>query len=143
VAGHTPARDSFTGSISSGTQRYSRAKGGASVYLHVHGSRGAERRTTATIVGRKCAGPGCLDLHGTLTGTLTSGPRALPDTGQTYTFSATGRIGPLGQLKAHGTIRGTGFIYHGREQMRLSLKTGHGTVTITAQSKPVRGFSSP
>jgi hypothetical protein len=84
-----------------------------------------------------------VQLSGRLVGTLTAGPRQVPDVGQSFTIRATGTVKPLGHVAATGTVHGTGFIAHGHESLRLRLARAGGSVTIDGVSGLVPGFTSP
>jgi hypothetical protein len=66
-----------------------------------------------------------------------------PDVGRTLRVTAAGRIGPIGNAAVAGTIHTTGFIAHGRELLRFVLSGARGSVTISAVSALVLGFTSP
>jgi hypothetical protein len=113
------------------------------VYLHPRGA--GVRRTVEVVLRGGCGAQqaACLDLNGVLTGTLTRSGHQIPDTGQGYTLSGSGSVQPLGQARASGGVEGTGFISRGQELMRLTLTTPSGSITLSAHSGPVKGFSSP
>jgi hypothetical protein len=138
-----PARDTFTGSIVSGTGAYSRAHGRVKIYLHPSGS-GQQRPVHVVLRGACAAGSGgCTNLTGSLSGTLKRSGRQLADAGQHFTLTGAGRVSPLGHATGHGSVQGTGFIALGHELMDLTLATAHGSVTIHALSGRVKGFRSP
>jgi hypothetical protein len=141
----TPARDSFSGRLRAGSGRYAHAHGSTSVYLRFRSSTGQTRIMTATIRGIRCRSVRqCLDLRGTLTGTVAAATQRGPtDVGHGFTLRATGRIVPLGEVAASGHVHGTGFIRWGRETMQLILRAHRGKLTIDAQSRLVPGFTSP
>jgi hypothetical protein len=136
------AKDSFKGRILAGASRYAGARGKVTIYLHLHGA-GPTRSGTITIRGRCAGAPHCLDLHGKLIGSLTPTAGGLPDVGHAYALRAKGKVSPLGTVTMSGTAHGTGFIARGREEIRLSLTGEHGSVTLTGESGPVPGFTSP
>lgn len=140
-----PPKDSFTGHISGAAGRYKHDVGSASIYLHLRTSEQAIRPVTVTIQGRACGHSRvCLNLRGRLKGTLTLTARPhVPDTGNSFSLKAVGAVTPLGHAAATGMGQGTGFIPRGRETMRLTFSTGHGSVTLSALSPPVPGFTSP
>jgi hypothetical protein len=95
------------------------------------------------VAGRSCGGhKRCLRLAGTLSGTINNQP-ARPDRGQTFAIRASGAVAPLGTVSASGSGQGTGFIRNARESLRLTLLVRGGTVSITAESGRVPGFTSP
>jgi hypothetical protein len=138
-----PARDTFTGSISSGRGSFSGAGGHVTVYLHPHGS--GKQRTVRIVFRGRCAASAstCTKLNGALSGQLSSPRRGPPDIGHAYTLTGTGRVSPLGQAELRGEVVGTGFITHGHELMRVTLTSPSGTVTVQATSGPVKGFTTP
>ena len=139
----TPRRDTFKGSIVSGTGAYDGDTGRVTIYLHPHGS-GGSRHVRVVVRGSPCHGASsCLDLNGHLSGKLSRSGHPVPDVGSHYTLKATGRLTPLGHVAADGWAHGTGFINQGHEQMRLTLTNSKGTITVRARSPQVRGFSSP
>ncbi len=138
-----PARDSFTGTIISGTGTYSHARGRVRVNLHPRGS-GRARPTRVVVIGL-CgeAQQGCTELHGRLDGTLSAAGARVPDVGHGFNLAGAGRVSPLGQVTLRGGVSGTGFIARGHEEMRITLSSRSGSVTVQAISGPVKGFSSP
>ena len=142
-ADSAPARDSFTGTILSGTGAYSHAHGRVIVHLHPRGS-GTARPIRVVVIGR-CGGGShhCTALNGAVSGRLTpAGPR-LPDVGHGFKLSGAGRVTPLGHVTLRGAVSGTGFIAHGHEQLTITLSSSSGSMTVQAVSGPVKGFSSP
>src|SRR5207302_1262730 len=98
---------------------------------------------TLRLVGRRCRGAShCLNLRGTLTGTLTEGS-ANPDAPKPFTIDSSGNVKPLEQASATGNGRGTGYIYRGHERLTLTLTAANGSVTIEAHSARVPGFTNP
>ena len=146
VGGHghgAPARDSFQGSIRSATGTYSGDTGRASIYLHPTGA-GPRRSVTVTFAGLPCQGAThCVELSGTLTGTLAAGPGHMPDVGHGYVLSGAGAIHPLGRARCRGAVQGTGFIARGEESLSITVTGASGSVTLDATSPPVHGFTSP
>lgn len=131
--------DSFNGHIVAGTSRYAGKHAPVTVRIYRAGS----RKATFVFTGKSCRGSRhCLDLEGTLHGTLTRVP-SNPDVGKGYAVRAHGRLDPLGKTKATGTVGGPGNIRYGHEEIQLVLKASHGTVTVRAFSRLVPGFSSP
>jgi hypothetical protein len=138
-----PARDTFTGSIVSGTGAYSGHHGRVKIYLHPSGS-GPQRPVQVVLRGACAAGNGsCTNLTGSLSGTLKRSGRQLADAGEHFTLTGAGRVSPLGHATGRGTVQGTGFIARGHEIMELTLTTAHGSVTVQAMSGRVKGFQSP
>ncbi len=137
------ARDTFVGSISSVKGPLHGYRGNMTITLSAPVATGA-RRLRLTFHPRACpAQRRCVLLAGRLTGTLTAVASQIPDTGAGFTVEASGPITPLGHLSARGTAHGTGFIAQGHESLRLALVYSAGTVTITAQSRLVPGFTAP
>jgi hypothetical protein len=60
-----------------------------------------------------------------------------------FTLTAAGTVSPLGRTSLTGTVHGTGFIARGHETMTVTLATARGSVTVTASSGTVPGFTSP
>jgi hypothetical protein len=138
-----PTKDTFSGAIVAASGALSGDRGTVTVLLHVGSSATASRRLSLTIRGAACgARKSCVRLSGTPTGSLRA-RSSIPDTGHRYIVSASGPIAPIGRAAVTGTVTGTGFIRRGREQLRLTLRTAHGTITIDAQSAELPGFSSP
>jgi hypothetical protein len=84
-----------------------------------------------------------LKLSGTLSGTW-SRVFTNPDVGGEQALQGTGKIKPLGQVRASGTLHTPGFIAQGFTTASLVLTSPHGTVTLSlmgTMSQP--GFSSP
>ena len=139
-----PARDSFTGTILSGTGAYSHAHGRVTIHLHPRGS-GTARLTRVVVIGQCGGGTSqhCTALDGAVSGRLTpAGPR-LPDVGHGFKLSGAGRVTPLGHVTLRGAVSGTGFIAHGHERLTIMLSSSSGSVTVQAVRGPVKGFSSP
>lgn len=139
-----PAKDSFSGSISSGTGRYKDDRGTASSYLVLSSSSNATRRLTLEIRGRPCGrSKHCLKLSGNLKGTLTAIPPQVADVGQSFTVNVRGRLKPLGPVSVKGTVHGTGFLIQGEETLSLTITAPGGQINLSAISPPVSGFTSP
>ena len=135
------ARDSFHGSISASSGAYRGARDRVSMQLSAPGAQSSRRQLTLVFSSPAC--PGCLRIAGTARGYLAPGPRHNPDTGSRYTITARGRLNGLGITSVTGSVAGTGFVARGYETMQLTLRTARGTVTITARSGQVGGFTSP
>jgi hypothetical protein len=144
AAAATPARDSFSGSITAATGRFSGDHGAVAIVLAPSTGQGL-RRLSLTVRGSGCRTPAhrCVALTGRLSGTLALGPLRVPDVGSSLTIRAAGAIKPLGQVSASGTVQGTGFIAHGRETLKLRLTTAGGAITIKADSAVVPGGTTP
>lgn len=143
-ARHVPAKDSFQGRITEATGKFKGDHGSVAIYLHVPRSDAATRKLKLTIAGRGCQGTNqCLMLDGAPTGTITTRPGSNPDTGKRFTIEASGTVTPMGQTSVSGTGNGTGFLVKGHEQMRLTLTSADGQITVTAHSAEVPGFTSP
>ncbi len=138
----TPPNDTFAARPVSGTGDYRRHKGKISIHLHPAGSSStATRKVTVTVAGRLCT-PMCAKLDGKLTGTLTPA-QAPPDVGRSYALDARGTVAPLGRFTATGTVQGTGFIQAGHETITITLSSRRGRLTLSGESPPVPGRSSP
>jgi hypothetical protein len=138
-----PTRDSFEGSIRSATGKYFGYNGRFHIYLRSKGS-GSRRPVTIIIAGLPCAGAShCLELSGTLPGTLTPSPVHIADVGHRYLLAGSGSIHPIGQATARGEVAGTGFIRQGHETLTLALTGAFGSITLDALSPSVGGFTSP
>jgi hypothetical protein len=134
--------DSLSGRVSSAQGRWAPDHGRLSVHL-TPGAGGATRHLVLRLTGRNCAAhTACVDLQGKLTGTITA-RRAAPDVGRSFSIVARGQIAPLGTVRASGTVSGTGMIARGRVTLRLTLKSTHGSVVVTASSGLVPAFTSP
>jgi len=82
-------------------------------------------------------------LDGQLSGTWSNLPSP-PDTGKIQTLNGTGKVSPLGDLQAGGTLHMPGFIASGKTTGEFTLTDNHGSITfrlVAAQSQP--GFSDP
>jgi hypothetical protein len=137
-----PAKDRFTGHVSAGTGRYRGDHGRARLAVFV--SLSASGATiTIRIAPLACRStPRCLGLKGSLSGRL--GWLPVPsDSGSMALLNLSGKVAPLGNVTATGTVHGTGFIVRGRETLTLTLPGTHGTVKLAAQSGLVRGFTTP
>ena len=143
VPRHVAAKDSFQGSIRSGTGKYAGDTGHAHVYLSAAG-KGLTRSVKITLIGLPCPHSShCLKLSGTANGTLTPSRVHTPDVGHGAVLTGSGSIDPLGHAAIRGDVRGTGFIDRGRETLILAVSNSSGTVTLVALSPPVGGFTSP
>jgi hypothetical protein len=139
-----PARDAFSGRISTATGLFRNDHGRATADLRVPRSGAVTRRLTLTIHGRLCnKSKHCVRLTGQLKGTLTAVPHTLADTGARFTIRARGTITHLGHVRMRGSVNGTGFVYRGRESLHLTVITGTGRLALDAHSHLVRGFTSP
>lgn len=138
-----PARDTFTGSIVSGTGAYAGSHGPVKIYLHPHGSR--SKRSLRTVIRGECSASarGCTMLAGAMTGTLERSGHMLPDVGDQFILTGEGRVSPLGQASGSGTVGGTGFIARGHALLDLKLTGNRGSVEIRALSGGIGGFTSP
>src|SRR5579859_631702 len=84
-----PARDSFTGTIISGTGAYSGARGRVRVNLHPRGA-GRSRPTRVVVLGQcGASSKHCTELNGVLSGTLTQAAPRVPDVGRGFNLSGT------------------------------------------------------
>jgi hypothetical protein len=138
------AKDSFSGAISSATGTYAGRGGAVAVTLAPGAATGNARAVSVTVTGRRCADHRhCLTLLGHLHGTMRAAPRQVPDIGQKLSLQLTGRLAPLGQVGAGGSVQGTGFIARGRESLLLTLHGRQGSVTVHATSGVVPGFTGP
>jgi hypothetical protein len=143
TVGSAPAKDSFVGSVTAATGRFSGDHGGVRLVL-APGRGQSGRRLTVTFSGGSCGSAGhCIQLSGRLTGVLTRGPIVVPDVGSSLTVRASGAIRPLGKVSATGSVHGTGFIARGHETLRLKLTGSGATITISADSGLVPGGTSP
>jgi hypothetical protein len=99
---------------------------------------------TITLAGVSCGGAShCLELSGTIRGTLSPSPVHTPDVGHGYLLAGAGSVHPIGRTTARGGVAGTGFIQRGHESLTLTLTGASGSVTLLALSGPVGGFTSP
>lgn len=139
-----PAKDSFSGRITAATGKFEFDRANVAVELAVAHSGYANRRLTLALRSPRCGNAKhCVQLTGTLKGTLTTEPQKVPDVGSSFTVRAGGTIKTLGRVSATGSVHGTGFIYRGKETMRLRLDAHGGTITLDARSGLVPGFTSP
>jgi hypothetical protein len=147
ASGHdaaVPARDSFSGKITSATSRYRGDGGKLSLTIETTAPGPASRAATFTLSGRAChRAHQCIRLQGQLKGTITQVRSPIADIGRQFKLAASGDLKPLGQSRATGTAQGTGFILKGTETIQLSVAGPHGNVDVTATSGPVPGFTSP
>jgi hypothetical protein len=138
------ARDRFSGRITGATGALRGRGGGLRIDLNVPASGARQRRLVLTFRAAGCGNADhCLKLSGTLHGTLTAEPGRIPDAGSSFAVHATGRLRPLGMVTATGTVHGTGFTARGYEQLRLSVSTPNGKITVGARTGLVPGFTSP
>ena len=138
-----PAKDSFRGTLSSGGGSFRGDNGYALLQVSPGQSTTGTRSATLKFSGRPCHHfQACVQLRGTLTGTLTR-ESTIPDVGQSFAVSVHGRIKPLGRVSATGQIHGTGFIMNGHETLTLVLSNSRGSLQLQAQSPQVPGFTSP
>jgi hypothetical protein len=143
-AARVAPKDAFSGTISSATGAYAGHGGAVAVTLAPGAATGNARSVAITVAGPRCVDHRrCLRLVGHLNGTMRAGPHQVPDIGQQFSLQLTGRLAPIGQVGADGSVQGTGFIAHGRESLSLTLHGPHGSVTVHAQSGLVPGFTSP
>jgi hypothetical protein len=139
-----PAKDSFSGRIVTGTGIYSGDSGGVAIELSVPPSGPKQRPITVTLRGKSCGGAQhCLRLRGGTRGTLTLMRTRVPDVGSGFALKAAGSVTPLGHTSITGTVHGTGFIARGHDTMSVTLTNTRGSVTVTASSATVPGFTSP
>jgi hypothetical protein len=144
AAASVPARDSFRGRITVAAGPHRGDHGSVSIAA-VPGASGSNvRRLTITVRGGRCgSSTACVQLRGTLTGTIERLRGQLPDVGQSFQIKASGALRPFGMSTSRGSVHGTGFILRGREQMSLTFVSGAAKITLSAQSRVVRGFTSP
>ncbi len=139
----TAGRNSFQGTVISATGAYAGEGGRAEVTVQTRGG-GTRRPVKLAFRSLPCQGsPQCVQLDGTLAGTIEARARGVPDTGRVLTVSATGRLTTLGAVTAAGTAHGTGFIARGHELLDLTLINRSGRITLRGISRSVGGFSSP
>jgi hypothetical protein len=139
-----PARadDAFAGRIVQATGRAARARGAVTVHLRPAAG-GAVRPATVVVTGAPCRGrPRCLQLQGTLRGTLTA-VRSLPDVGRRFALAARGSLAALGTVSATGTLAAPGNIRAGVETLTLSMRGHAATLMLVARSGAVPGFTGP
>jgi len=139
------ARDQFTGRVTSGMGAYAGDRGSLSVRLAPGQAAGTSRRLALTLAPLSCrpGGRGCLGLRGVATGSMLRIAVGIRDVGQTLRLKATGRVSPIGWVVVTGTVRTVGFVARGRETLRLILSGRRGSVTVTAASALVPGFTAP
>lgn len=136
-------KDTFSARITAATGRFAGDHGSMTIYVSAPPSTTGTRQLTLIFAGRRCGtAKHCLDLTGRATGSLTQ-QRSLPDVGRMFRVSANGSVKPLGRTTLSGTIDGVGLISKGHEQLRLTLTTSRGRITLTGSSPTVPGFSSP
>jgi hypothetical protein len=84
-----------------------------------------------------------LALVGEIKGTWTR-IRTLPDVGQSQSLMGSGRVRPLGEVQAEGTLHAPGFIREGHTTGTLTLTNSRGSITLQLVSRqPQPGFSPP
>lgn len=129
--------------MSAASGAYSGEGGRAQVSLYLGGS-GASRPVSLVFRSLPCQGaPQCVQLDGVLSGRMMRRPGGIPDTGQSDSITASGRLTTLGRVTATGVSQGTGFIARGHELLELTLTSRSGRVTLRAMSGSVGTFSSP
>jgi hypothetical protein len=134
--------DSLAGHVTSAQGRWRNDRDRMSVHL-TPGRGGGTRHLVIGLAGRSCAAhTACVDLRGTLTGTITARVSA-PDVGRAFSIAARGLVAPLGAVRASGIVTGTGMIARGRVTLRLTLRGAHGSVAVMASSGLVPSFTSP
>jgi hypothetical protein len=139
-----PTKDRQIGHVTGATGAYAGDHGQVMVTLAPLASNSRTRRLTVRLTGKACgASRRCLDMSGRLTGTITLRPQIVPDTGGVFDLALGGRVTPLGSVSLHGTVHGTGFVTHGNIMSTFTLHGRRGSVTITAQSGTVPGFTAP
>ncbi len=83
-----------------------------------------------------------LPLSGQISGTWIS-PGATPDTGATQNLNGAGKISPLGDVQATGTLTAPGFVQNGRASGQFTISDSKGSVTIHLVGASLQpGFSS-
>jgi hypothetical protein len=140
-----PPQDSFSGSVVAGTGAYAGTRGSVSIVLVPGVAAGGSQPVVVALSPLACrpAGRRCLALRGRANGAMVAVGKSVPDVGRTLRVTAAGRIGPVGNVAVTGMIHATGFIAHGHELLRFVLRGAHGSVTISATSALVAGFTSP
>ena len=142
MAGAVPAKDRFSGRITSATGYWRPDHGRVHIELSLAASSKQTRRMTLSVRGAACGRTRhCLDLSGRMAGSITRRFVPIADIGASETVRGAGGLKPLGQTSLSGTIGGTGMIARGRETMTLTLATSRGTLTIQATSPVVPGFT--
>lgn len=140
----TPAKDTFSGSITRATGRLSGDHGNVTILIHVVQSTDRARRIGLTFKSRACgSAKHCLSLSGRLSGTISARRAGIPDVGRRFDLKLAGTLTGLGQVSATGVVVGVGFIRAGHEMLTLDLRAKVGSVTIAAISPKVPGFTSP
>jgi hypothetical protein len=84
-----------------------------------------------------------VQLDGTLMGEIAARRAGPPDTGRSFSVTASGRLTTLGTVTATGIVQGTGFIARGHEVLDLTLVSRAGRITMHSASGTVHGFTSP
>ena len=140
----TPAKDTFSGSITRATGGLRSDHGDVTILIHVAQSTDPARRVGLTLNSGRCGSTShCLSLSGSLSGTISGGPGGIPDVGRRFDLKVSGTLAGLGHVSATGVVVGVGFIRAGHEMLTLNLRTKRGSVTIAAISPKVPGFTSP
>lgn len=143
-AAAAPARDAFKGTVSAANGAYSGEDGTALIAIGAPALGPTVRHATFKVSGSRCHSTAhCIRLVGSFHGTITVTGPYNPDVGKQFTIAGSGTVNPLGHVEVTGTAHGTGFVAHGRESLQLRLDASRGSVTVTAQSGLVAGFSSP
>jgi hypothetical protein len=138
-----PPQDTFHGTINTAASTFARVHGHVTIRISPGHSATGTRRVTVKLSGRPCHhSRGCMQLNGTVTGTLTR-TSSIPDVGASFSLKASGRVKPIGHVSATGQVHGTGFIMRGHETMTLHLSASHGEVEVEAQSPALPGFTAP
>jgi hypothetical protein len=83
-----------------------------------------------------------LVLAGSLQGRYSFGT-TVPDAGDTYTLSGSGRVGPLGKVTFSAEFGTPGFIASGHTTGTLTLASPRGTITLGLLGPTQPGFSAP
>jgi hypothetical protein len=144
AAAAVPPGDSFNGTITGARGAYNGDNGTVSVAVSVPPPGPRVRSAIFTLAGARCRSVArCIRLSGKVHGTMTVVAGANPDAGKQFAIAASGTVGPLGHVEVSGSAHGTGFIAQGRESLTVTLHGSSGSVTVTAQSRLVRGFTSP
>lgn len=143
------ATRTYAASIVSGTGSYVGARGSMAIHLKlvvVHPPR--EYGMTMTLEGTQCAKRRrpprrpCVRLLGSLGGSA-SGLPTPPDRPPRGIVSASGQVGPVGAVTAHGELVGTGFVATGTSTIFIVLTAKSGTLSIGGISGPIPGFRFP
>ena len=134
LGGVRPGAGTFYGKITSATGRYADQRGGVVIR---DADIAAHRTGQLAISSRACRSTAhCLSLRGRPSGSMTLIGHPIPDAGYTFTVHAAGRVTPLGRVRVSGVLQVPGFIACGHQTITLSLTGSHGTVRLTAQTRP-------